>query len=129
MSTVTPRYSLASELVKPCTLPILTRKICFQHLVLCSGLVTLARTCISHYAAPQAKMLHRSVLVGFGTHHKFGKELTTSTEVPLFLAPGYYLASSGVAACFLCRHLLKSPPALLRVSVRCAHQPLSQGIC
>ena len=33
----------------------------------CSGLVTVARTCMSHDVAPQEKVLHCSVLLGSGT--------------------------------------------------------------
>ena len=49
----------------------------------CSGLIILARTCMSHDAIPQENMPHRSVLVGLGTHHEFQNELM-STEVPLY---------------------------------------------
>ena len=67
--TVIPQYSSASELIKPCTRHILTRKKCFStwHLL---------GTCCT----PQEKTLHRLVLVRFGTHHEFQNELTTSTR-------------------------------------------------
>ena len=35
-------------------------------------------------AAPQDKMIHRLVLVSFGTCHGFWNKLTTGTEVPLY---------------------------------------------
>ena len=50
----------------------------------------LARTCMSHNAAIQEKMLHCSVLIGFGTHHGFWSELT-GTEVPLCSSLFIYL--------------------------------------
>ena len=49
----------------------------------CSGLAALVGTCVSHGTAPQEKMCHLSVLIGFGTRHEFWNESTTSTEVPL----------------------------------------------
>ena len=36
----------------------------------CSGPVAFARTCMSHNTAPQERILHHLVLVGFGTGHK-----------------------------------------------------------
>ena len=50
----------------------------------CSGLIALARTFMSHTTIPQEKMLHHSVLTGFGTCHVFWNELMMSTEVPLY---------------------------------------------
>ena len=55
-----------------------------QHCVACSGLATLARTCVS-LDALQEKMLHRSVLVSLGTCQKLRTKLMTSTDVPLYL--------------------------------------------
>ena len=46
--------------------------------------VTRARTCMSHNADLQEKMLHGSVLIGVGTRHEFQNELTTSTEALLY---------------------------------------------
>ena len=86
---VIPRYSLGSELIKPCTRHILMRKKIFSELGACLGFVALSRTCMCHDTSPQEKMLHSSVLVGFGpphfgTHHKFRNELMISTKVPLY---------------------------------------------
>ena len=81
LGTVTPRSSLASALAKPCTHHVLMRKTCFGTFGTCSGLIVLARTCMSQHAAPQEKTRHRSELVGFSTCPKFQTELT-STEVP-----------------------------------------------
>ena len=83
--TVTLQYWSVSELIKPYTHGILMGKKNVSTLGACSGLFALARTCMSHNTTPQEKMLHRSALVGFGTHHKFQNELTTCTEVPLLL--------------------------------------------
>ena len=55
----------------------------------CSRLITLARTCMSHQAAPQEKMLHPSVLIGFGTRHELRNDLMMRTEVPLYLKIQY----------------------------------------
>ena len=57
--TVIPWCSSASELVKPCTCHILMRKNVLA-LGAGSGLIALARTCLSHDAAPQEEMLHHS---------------------------------------------------------------------
>ena len=46
----------------------------------CSGLAAFAGTCTSHDTAPQEKMLHHLVPVGFGTRHRF----RMTTEVPLY---------------------------------------------
>ena len=51
----------------------------------CLALVTLARTSMSHDAAPQEKTLHRSVLVGVSTCHEFWSELTLRTGVPRYV--------------------------------------------
>ena len=53
----------------------------------CSGLVTLARTCVSHGHPARGNalsVLACSVLEGFGTHHKFWNELMMSVKVPLY---------------------------------------------
>ena len=43
----------------------------------CSGLVTLARICMSRDAALLQKMLHHSVLLGLDTPHEFQNKLTS----------------------------------------------------
>ena len=48
------------------------------------GLVALASTGVSHNAAPQEKMLHRSGLVSSSTGREFLDKSTMSTEVPLY---------------------------------------------
>ena len=68
--TIIPWHSLALEFIKPCTHGIFMRKINVSALGAYLGLITLARTCMSHNAALQEKMLHRSVL-SFGTHREF----------------------------------------------------------
>ena len=40
-----------------------------------SGLTASARTCMSHNAAPQDKVLHHFVLLGFGIRHEFRNKL------------------------------------------------------
>ena len=89
LCTVIPWYLSAIELVKPCICCILTRKI-VSALSTCSGLITFPRNCMSHDDALQEKMLHCSVLIGFGTHHGFWSELT-GTEVPLCSSLFIYL--------------------------------------
>lgn len=64
----------------------------------CSGLIALARACMSHSSTPQEKMLHhsslekfRSVLVGFSTSQVL-ERITMSTRVSLALVTvkGHY---------------------------------------
>ena len=81
---VIPRYSSASELMKPCTCCILMRKKNVSAVGASSGLVALARTYMSHDVLHE-KMLYCSELVGFGSHHEFWNELTMSTEVPPYV--------------------------------------------
>ena len=81
--TVTLQYWSVSELIKPYTHHILTRKIVAAFRT-CSGLIVLVRSHVSHEAL-QEKMLHCSVLVSFGTHHEFQNKLTMSTEVPPYM--------------------------------------------
>ena len=71
---VIPQHFSFLELVKHSTHHIFMRKK-VSALGFCWGLVAIARTCLSHHAALQEKMLHCSVLVGVSTHHKFQKEL------------------------------------------------------
>ena len=47
----------------------------------CSGLIIFAKICMSHTAL-QEKLLHWSVVIGFGTSHNFWSKLMT-TMVPL----------------------------------------------
>lgn len=56
-NTVVPRYFWASELIKPGTHLVLTRKTVLALRAL-STLVTLARTYVSHNSTPQEEMLH-----------------------------------------------------------------------
>ena len=84
VSTVIPWCSLASDLVKCCIHHIFMTKY-VSALSTCLGLIALARTCTSHAAAPQEKMLHSSVFIGFGTHHEFRNEFMMSSRVPLYM--------------------------------------------
>ena len=82
--TVIPRYLLASQLVKPCTLSYFDEKKMFQHSAFARDSLRLLEL-VSHDASPQEKVFHRlshSVLAGFGTHHEFPNTLTTNTKVP-----------------------------------------------
>ena len=85
--TVTPRYSSASELVKPCTRRILREKKVSAPSV-CSGLVTPAKTRVRHGAAHKRKCFITvacSLPLGFGAHHECQNTFMTSTEVPSYI--------------------------------------------
>ena len=57
------------QLVKSSTCRVLMRKD-VSALGACSGLIALARACMSHNTAPQKKTRHHSVFVGFSTSHE-----------------------------------------------------------
>ena len=84
LNTVVSQYLLASELAKPGTHHILTRKK-FSAYGACSPLITLARTCMSHVTALQEKMLPLSSLAHQGTIvYKVDSEPVRPCVAPLY---------------------------------------------
>ena len=90
LSTAIPQYSCASELIKPCTCCILTRKKMFQHPVLAGDLSHLLElTWVTMPPCNRKCFITCHLKNSFGTHRfrhssRFWNEWT-STEIPLYL--------------------------------------------